>query len=296
MQDNLEKPLAAQRDWRQQVRFYLDDTDTVLGQSVNGAIALLILLSAAIFVVETYPISAALYQTLNVFDWVILVGFTAEYVLRLWSAERPWRYAFSLYGLLDLLAILPFFIGFWDVRFIRLLRWLRILRLVRFFEDRILFGYISGTDTLIVSRIVFTLVAIVFIYSGLIFQVEHGRNPAFGTFLDAVYFAIATMTTVGFGDVTPISEVGRGLTVMMILTGIALIPTQIGELIREFVKVTNALQLPCSRCGLSLHEADAQFCKRCGAPLPLPNSAQAQPKVRPEPEPGPELGPELGLD
>lgn len=138
---------------------------------------------------------------------MILVGFTAEYLLRLWSAERPWRYALSLYGLLDLLAILPFFIGFWDVRFIRLLRWLRILRLVRFFEDRVLFGYISGTDTLIVSRIVFTLVAIVFIYSGLIFQVEHGRNPAFGTFLDAVYFAIATMTTVGFGDVTPISEV-----------------------------------------------------------------------------------------
>lgn len=277
MQDNLEEPLTARRDWRQQVRFYLDDTDTALGQAVNGAIALLILLSAAIFVVETYPISAALYQTLNVFDWVILVGFTAEYLLRLWSAERPWRYALSLYGLLDLLAILPFFIGFWDVRFIRLLRWLRILRLVRFFEDRVLFGYISGTDTLIVSRIVFTLVAIVFIYSGLIFQVEHGRNPAFGTFLDAVYFAIATMTTVGFGDVTPISEVGRGLTVMMILTGIALIPTQIGELIREFVKVTNALQLTCSRCGLSLHEADARFCRRCGAPLPLPAAPQPGP-------------------
>lgn len=272
----MQRQSEQRQDWRARVRFYLNDTDTALGRWVNGAIATLILLSAVIFAIETYPIPNGLYDLLNVLDWVILVGFTAEYLMRLWSAERPLLYAFSLYGLLDLLAILPFFIGFWDVRYLRLLRWLRLLRLIRFFEDRVLFGFISGTDTLIVTRIIFTLATIIFIYSGLIFQVEHGRNPAFNTFLDAVYFAVATMTTVGFGDVTPLSEVGRGLTIMMILTGIALIPTQIGELIREFIKVTQSVQTPCPSCGLRLHDADARFCKRCGSLLPAESAGRRE--------------------
>jgi voltage-gated potassium channel len=126
----------------------------------------------------------------------------------------------------------------------------------------------TSTDSLILIRILFTLVAIVFIYSGLIFQVEHPRNSEdFGTFLDALYFAIVTMTTVGYGDVTPLSEAGRGLTVMMILTGIALIPTQISSLIRQLVKVSQPQHLPCPSCGLTLHDDDAQFCKRCGSRL-----------------------------
>ena len=253
---------------RQQIAFYLEDTTTRVGKVVNFVVAALILLSAAIFIIETYPISESLQRLLTIADRTILALFTLEYTLRLGVAEQRLRYVFSFYAIADLVAILPFLLGFFDLRFVRLLRWLRILRLIRFVEDRALFGRVTATDSLAVARICFTLFAIIFIYAGLMFQIEHPQNPgSFGTFLDAVYFAIVTMTTVGFGDLTPISEAGRWLTVIMILTGIALIPTQIGNLIRQFSKVTNAIEVTCTDCGLSLHEPDAQYCRRCGTIL-----------------------------
>ena len=257
-------------DFKQQVAAYLDDTQTTVSGWVVGAIAVLILVSAAIFVIETYAIPPGLRQGLAVVDWGILTLFTLEYGLRLWSAERWWQYALSPYGLLDLITILPFLLGFLDMRFVRLLRWLRVLRLVRFLDDRALVGRLTAGDTLAIVRIVFTLFAIIFIYAGIIFQLEEARYPdTFGTFLDAVYFSVVTMTTVGYGDITPISELGRLFTVLMILTGIALIPTQLGDLLRRVVKASHTVQLACDHCGWWLHDGDAHFCKRCGAALPL---------------------------
>jgi voltage-gated potassium channel len=186
----------------------------------------------------------------------------------LWCAENKVRFFFNLFSLIDLLAVLPFFIGIFNISFIRVFRWFRILRLIRFIEGRTIFGYVTTQDSAIFARILLTLFIIIFVYSGLIYQVEHPTNPqAFGTFLDAVYFSVATMTTVGFGDVTPHSESGRLLTVLMILTGIALIPWQLGDLVKQLVKTANQVQTTCVTCQLALHDADAQFCKRCGTRL-----------------------------
>jgi voltage-gated potassium channel len=128
----------------------------------------------------------------------------------------------------------------------------------------------------------FTLAAIVFIFSGLIYQVEHYANPdSFPNFLDAFYFAIFTMTTVGFSNVTPVTEAGKLMTVLMVLTGIALIPVQLGELIKRLIRdaedrpglvikssgSSHQPSITCLSCGFAEHDADAKFCKRCGAPL-----------------------------
>ncbi len=262
---------------REQIRAVIEEKEsTTTSLVVNGAIAILILLSAALFAVQTYPLAPAIQLTVTTADQIILALFTLEYLLRLWSAEKPLRFLFSLYGLIDLVSILPFLLGALDIRFLRLIRSLRILRLVRFFEEKTWFNRLSGYDGLIFGRILFTLFSIIFIYSGAIYQAEHEANAkSFTTFLDAVYFAVVTMTTVGYGDITPTSELGRGLTIMMILTGIALIPTQIGNLIQQFTKVQNSLRVTCTSCGLLGHEEDAQYCRRCGKPLPeSPETAQ----------------------
>lgn len=254
---------------REQIAGYLDNVQAPMGIVINGAIAVLILISASIFVAETYDIPPAVQTALALLDDAILAVFILEYGLRLWCASRKWSFVFSLYSILDLLAIVPFLFGFIDIRFLRLFRWFRVLRLVRFLNQQTWLGLVRTDDGIVLARIVFTLFSITFIYSGLIYQVEHPINPEqFANFIDAFYFSVVTMTTVGFGDVTPISSAGRGLTVLMILTGVALIPWQLGELIKRVIKTVDQIKLNCLTCGLSLHDHDALFCKRCGTALP----------------------------
>ncbi|WP_298912661.1 ion transporter [uncultured Nostoc sp.] len=254
---------------RQETEFYLTDLETPLGKAINLTLAAMVLLSSGIFVAETYNIPDSVRFQLHVADTAIVIIFAVEYSLRLWSAENKIKYIFSFYSIIDLMAILPFFLRMVDISFIRLLRWFRILRLIRFIDRKFLFATISTEDGMIFVRILFTLFAIVFIYSGLIYQVEHPVNPQnYRTFFDAFYFSVVTMTTVGFGDVIPISELGRLLTVLMIFTGIALIPWQVGDLIKRVVKTANQVETVCSGCGLAFHDVDAGFCKRCGTKLP----------------------------
>ncbi|MBV9386921.1 MAG: ion transporter [Chroococcidiopsidaceae cyanobacterium CP_BM_ER_R8_30] len=258
---------------KRNIAFYLEDVETPIGRAINLTLTILVLFSSAIFVVDTYAIPTLLRNKIDTIDYIILLLFVVEYLLRLWCAESKIKYLFNLYSIIDLVAILPVFLGTLDISFIRILRWFRILRLIRFLEGRVFFGRVSTEDSMIFSRILFTIFSIIFIYSGLIYQVEHPVNPKdFNTFFDAVYFSVVTMTTVGFGDVIPISGGGRLMTVLMILTGIALIPWQLGDLIKQLVKTANYVETLCPTCSLSLHDTDAKFCKLCGTKLEKLNS------------------------
>lgn len=257
--------VSVNQSWQGKVRFYFEDIETPIGKAINLIITGLVLLSSAIFVAETYALPEAVQATLGQLNDLILIIFTIEYGLRFWSSEHKLRFLFNPYSLIDLIAILPFLFTALDTRFLRIFRWFRILRLIRFFEGKTVVGYVTRQDSAIFARILFTIFTIIFIYSGLIYQVEHPINSAeFSTFLDAVYFSVATMTTVGYGDITPISQVGRLLAVLMILTGIALIPWQIGDLIKQLIKTSNQVETLCSNCGWETHDADARYCKVCG--------------------------------
>jgi voltage-gated potassium channel len=253
---------------RRKIAYYLEDIETPIGRAINLFLLGLILLSSAIFVAQTYPIPDSARNIIDAIDRLIGIIFVAEYIIRFLCADDKIKFFLRPFSLLDLIAILPFILRLTNIQFIRMFRWFRILRLIRFINLKISFLRISSEDGIIFARILFTLFIIIFIYSGLIYQVEHRVNAeAFGTFLDAFYFSVVTMTTVGFGDVTPISEGGRLLTVLMIWTGIALIPWQLGDLIKQLIKTANQVENDCSACGLPFHDKDAQFCKICGTKL-----------------------------
>ncbi len=253
---------------RSQIAHYLDDFDSPIGITINLVILWLILLSSVIFVVETYPISSYLTSVLQQIDIVILGIFTLEYVTRFWCAESKREFVFSIFSFIDLLAILPLFIGLIDIRYIRVLRWFRVLRLIRLVNFEAFLFKVKSEDTIVIIRIFLILFSLIFVYSGAIYQVEHQTNPeVFDDFFDALYFSVVTMTTVGFGDVIPLSQAGRILTVLMIFSGIILIPWQIGILTQKIFHITQPGDKVCSHCGLRLHDRDANFCKICGTKL-----------------------------
>ncbi|MGB3238034.1 MAG: ion transporter [Geitlerinemataceae cyanobacterium] len=250
---------------RKDLAFYLEDVETPIGRSISLTLTSLILLSAIFFVAQTYPLSDSILALLRILDTAIVVIFTLEYFLRCWVADSVKDFIFSPIGILESLIIITFFLGFCNVVFVRIFRWFRILRLIRFWDIEVLSFRLNGENREIFVQILFTLFAIIFIFSGLIYQVEHPVNPQiFGDFLDAFYFSVVTMTTVGFGDVIPLSETGRCLTLLMIITGVVLIPWQVGALIEHLIKSPDRIEKVCSGCGWSSHDRNARFCKMCG--------------------------------
>ena len=253
---------------KQRINFYFEDLTTPMGKTFDLVVIVLIFLLCITFVVETYDISDRAMGIANLVETIIIVIFIIEYFLRFWVAEKKLKHFFNIYSLIDLAAILPIFFAQQHFQVIRVFRVVRIMRLMRFLEDRHFFFGSIKTVHLIIFRIIFIIVAIVFVSAGLIFYAEHEINPEkFSTFFDAIYFSVVTLTTVGFGDITPVSPYGRIITVLIITSGIVFIPWQVRNLIAHFIISINKVSLTCKGCGLEYHDKDAAHCKRCGSKI-----------------------------
>jgi voltage-gated potassium channel len=261
--------------FRQALQFYLIDCRTPLGKLIDVAIVALNLLVCAIPVVETYPISDTTHHFLWRLELVIVAFFLLEYSARLFAADSRLRQLVDIYSIIDLVAIvptaalliLPLFGVSPDLAFLKLLRGLRVFRIFRFLRftaDPIFFFGQYTWRFLRVLRLFLTIFMLFFISSGLFYRVEHETNPMVNTFGDAFYFTVVALTTVGFGDIVPVSAGGRWLTAVMILTGIVLIPWQAGLIIKAWLRLGVKRDIVCESCGLRWHDRDASHCKSCG--------------------------------
>lgn len=260
------------------------EAETPAGKRFDVVLLWLILFSVVVVLLESVSfIREGRVIIFRVVEWIITLLFTIEYALRIYCTARPWRYIRSFYGIIDLLAILPTFIGIifpaahslMTIRAMRLLRVFRILKLERFMsESRHMIGALrhSGVKILV---FLFGVLTVVIIFGTIMFLVE-GSESGFSSIPQSIYWAIVTLTTVGYGDIVPVTPFGRILaTIVMILGyGIIAVPTGIvssemsrAQTIEDNKDKPDFKRFRCPECKSEDHLADARYCQHCGIPF-----------------------------
>jgi voltage-gated potassium channel len=273
--------------WRRKLYIVIFESDTPAGKAFDVVLLVLILLSILTVVLESVASIQEQYGPLLIaLEWIFTIAFTIEYILRIITAGKPWRYIFSFYGLVDLLSILPTYINlvYSGTRFLLVIRGLRLLRIFRVLK---LSRYLGEVETLqlamrnsIYKIIVFigAVITIVIIIGTMMYLIE-GPENGFNNIPVSIYWAIVTITTVGFGDITPQTTAGQLLATILMLLGYGIIAVPTGIVSSELSKADKAANprvKACPNCAPEDHPADASYCRFCGIQLHRP--AAGKPK------------------
>ena len=276
--DSFGKPLCG---WRKQFFIVIFEAETKAGKFFDLALIAAILMSVMVVMLNSIASVSARYgEILGILEWVFTIVFTLEYLARLSCVNHPTRYARSFFGIIDLLSILPTYAAFLipglhamvDFRLLRLLRIFRLLKLSAYVDE-----YSQLAKAIIASRrkifIFLSVVGILVIINGtLLYVIEGGPGTAFSSIPTSVYWAITTVSTVGFGDISPQTNLGRAIAsvTMLIGWGVLAVPTGIvtSEMTAQRFGRHKVTTRTCPECLTTGHEADANFCMHCGEPLP----------------------------
>jgi len=267
--------------WRRRVYHIIFRSETRKGKIFDIFLVLFILTNIGVLLLESISGVDSRYAHLfKILDRIYLVFFSLEVILRIICVKWPARYIFSFYGLIDLLSIIPSYLEYFlpethvlmIIRAFRLLRVFRIFKLVKFLNEskRLLFGMIRSFRKILIF--LFFVVLLTIFLGAIMYLLESGTNPQFSSIPQSIYWAIVTITTVGYGDVAPITPAGKVVSSLIMILGYAIIAVPTGILSSAMMReswqhLPEYALLPCPHCGAKGHEAKAVFCKNCGAPL-----------------------------
>jgi voltage-gated potassium channel len=260
------------------------EADTPGGRAFDIVLLAAILLSTALVCIESVAHIKELWGfELKTGEWILTILFTIEYGIRIYCSPRRRQYIFSFFGIVDLLSILPAYLALlispasYYLVTIRLFRLLRVFRVLRLLE-------LSGEAQTILRALrqsmpkiaifFYALLILVFLEGTVMYLVEGGTNPGFNSIPQSVYWAIVTMTTVGYGDVSPITFTGKVIASFIMLSGYAIIAVPTGIVTAQLTarprnKDAKLIkERDCESCGLEGHTKEAKFCRRCGDSLP----------------------------
>ena len=275
-----QKPQEINR-FRERLYEIIFEADTPEGKTFDVMLLAVILLSVFVVVIETVPhIHDEYYPLLYKLEWAFTIFFTIEYFIRIYTVHSPKKYITSFYGIVDLLSILPtylaiLFTGTQSLMVIRALRLLRVFRIFKLgnflFEGQIIIKSLKESRSKLAVFITFILIMVT-IFGSIMYLIEGAAgNESFDSIPRSIYWAIVTLTTVGYGDISPISPLGQSIAAIIMIMGYSVIAVPTGIVTAEFTREYKRKKFRrkistqvCSECMHEDHDDDAVHCKMCG--------------------------------
>jgi len=266
------------KPWRTRLYETIYESNTVAGKTFDIALLVFILASIMVVMLDSIDSYHRRYgNTFFILEWAFTILFTLEYILRLLAIKKPIRYVFSFLGMIDLLAIIPSYLSIvfagaqslLVLRALRLLRIFRIFKLTHFLTEMEFLRTSIKTSMKKIAIFMLVVFALVIILGSVMYLVEDGKN-GFNNIPESIYWAIVTITTVGYGDISPVTPMGKFIASIMMFIGYGIIAVPTGILTTEMALAVRSRKHgheTCPSCGKEGHDADAKFCKICGAAL-----------------------------
>ena len=268
---------------RNRIYTIIFESDTPAGKFFDEALIVTIMLSVIVVMLDSVSaVNASYGDLLHSLEWMFTILFTIEYFLRLISIGRPVRYATSFFGIVDLLAILPTYLSLFlpgthylvVVRVLRLLRVFRVLKLVQYLSEADLLIKALRASRQKITLFLFAVVNLVIILGSAMYVIE-GAEHGFTSIPTSIYWAVITLTTVGYGDIVPQTPFGQGLAMCIMIIGYGIIAVPTGIVTAEIAYASKemssgsscSITRVCHECSAEGHDVDADFCKICGAKL-----------------------------
>lgn len=266
------------KNWQVKLHTVIFEADTKAGRFFDVVLLWAILFSVILVMAESVSELRDRYEDLFwTLEWIFTILFTIEYVLRILCVVRPVRYMISFYGLIDLLSIVPTYLSlfFIDTHSLRIIRALRLLRVFRVLK---LARFVKESDLIIQAlknsryRIIVFLFGVLAVTSimGTIMYIVESPETGFTSIPRSIYWAIVTLTTVGFGDIAPQTDLGQFIASIVMVLGYAIIAIPTGIITGEVIKSADNSKVNtqvCINCQFDQHDSDAKYCKKCGHPL-----------------------------
>jgi voltage-gated potassium channel len=265
-------------DWKTRLHEIIYEADTPAGKLFDIVLLIFILASIVLVMLESVSSINLVYKEFfNIAEWIITILFTLEYIARIIAIKKPTEYIFSFYGIVDFLSTIPkylavIFVGthaLVALRALRLLRVFRILKLARFIgESNQLIKALKASRAKI-AVFLFAVLIISIILGTVMYLVETGQDSGFTSIPRSVYWAIVTLTTVGYGDIAPVTPLGQLIAAMIMIMGYGIIAIPTGIVSAEYAsqKKVHVNTQSCPSCGAENHRDDAEFCYECGYKL-----------------------------